>query len=200
MSLSLIHDLETALQETQSCAICWLEQRQVTRYLTGVSNDGVNNIPLRMRLAKKGGYCSEHSEQFVKVSQPLSSAILLESFLKQKLERAAKGKKAIQIDCEACEIKIDNRKSYAKSIQRTIKQSHIQDLLLKAQLCTTHIQLVAQRAPAFFTYQLTAQHDELMQNLAEFIRKYDYRVVNKEQHSQAEKESIKTALALLKDD
>lgn len=199
MSNTIIHDLKTAINETDTCGLCWLEQRQVTRYLTGISNDGVNNIPLRLRLAKKGGYCSEHCEQFVAVAQPLSSAILLESFLKQRLDTAEKSKKPPPITCEACEILDNNRKSYARMIQRSNKNPDIQTLLLNAKLCATHLQLASHKAPPIFSTQLTSQHDALMQNLAEFIRKYDYRVAGKELHTEDEKKSVKQALKLLKD-
>ncbi len=199
MSLSLIYDLETAVAQREGCALCWLERRQVSRYLEGVSNDGVNNIPLRIRLAKKGGYCSEHSQQFAEIAHALSSAILLESFLKQKLENAEKGRRPLQISCEACEIKADNRKSFAQSLQRSNKKPEIQALLLKARLCATHLQIASHRAPPLFAAQLTAEHDELMHNLSEFVRKYDYRVAGKELHTEEEKQSIKRALALLKE-
>lgn len=199
MSTSLRYDLETAIKEGEGCALCWLEQRQVSRYLQGVSNDGVNNIPLRIRLAKRGGYCAEHSQQFAELAHALSSAILLESFLKQKLENAMAGKRPIQIDCEACEILSDNRDSYAKSLRRSNKDQAIQDLLLNARLCATHLQIASHRAPPLFASQLSGEHDDLMHHLAEFIRKYDYRVAGKEQHTEAEKQSIRNALKLLQE-
>lgn len=170
------------------------------RYLEGVANDGVNNIPLRLRLARKGGYCPGHSQQFARLAHALSSAILLESFLKQKLENAKKGKSPIPVLCEACEVLANNRQSFAKSIQRANKDAEIQALLLRAKLCATHLQIASYRAPVVFAAQLGAAHDELMQDLAEFIRKYDYRVAAIEQHSEAEKQSIKKALCLLNED
>ena len=198
MSLSLIYDLETAVAQGERCALCWLEQRQVSRYLEGVSNDGVNNIPLRLRLAKRGGYCAEHSQQFADLAHALSSAILLESFLKQKLENAMAGKRPIRVDCEACEIKADNRKSYAQSLQRLNKKPEIQDLLLRARLCASHVEIASHRAPPFFAAELVSAHDELMHKLSEFVRKYDYRVAGKELHTEEEKQSIKHALKLLR--
>lgn len=192
----LLHDLEEAEDQTEGCILCFLERRQVTRYLGGVAGDGVNNIPLRQKLAARGGYCATHSADFAALASPLSAAILLESFLQERLERAGRGKPPVTLRCEACEVGATARQTYAKTIRRNRRSPDVQTVLLNGKLCLDHLELLCRFLPAEVRNTLVAQHDDLLQNLAELIRKHDYRFQG-ETVNQAEKRSVKDALIVL---
>jgi hypothetical protein len=192
---ALLHQLEQANQQ-EGCLLCVLERQQIERYLEGVANDGVNNIPLRKKLLQRGGYCAAHSAVFAALASPLSAAILLESFVVQRLDNAAAGKRPLQVNCEACEVGQNARASFARSIQRHRKSSELQEQLLKSELCLSHLELVCQAMPEPLRTQLVARHATLRQNLQELIRKYDYRFSH-EKISEEEIGSIKAVVRLL---
>ncbi len=192
----LLHDLEGASEKTQDCILCFLERRQVARYLTGVANDGVNNVPLRQKLALRGGYCAAHSAEFAALASPLSAAILLNAFITDRLKRAANGKRPVPLRCEACEVGVKTRQSYVKSVGKNGKSPEVQKILLDGNLCLDHLELLCRRLPAGLRSALVAQRDDLLQHMAELIRKYDYRFQD-ETITEAEKRSIKAALSLL---
>ena len=191
----LIREFEDANAKS-GCSLCWLETRQVTRYLTGVANDGVNNIPLRQKLAERGGYCPPHCAQFADIANPLSAAVLLEAFLKQRLTNAEKGNRPTKIQCEACEVAGKANRTFVKSIRQHRKSDEVQQKLLKAELCLTHLELISRNLPEAVRQQLVAQHDDLRENLAELIRKHDYRFSD-ETLTGEEKRGVAGALELL---
>ena len=192
----LLHDLEDASKQTEGCILCFLERRQVSRYLEGVAADGVNNIPLRQKLSSRGGYCAPHSAAFAALASPLSAAILLESFVTLRLGRAAQGKRPVPLRCEACEVGVKTRQSYVKSVARNRAAPELHKVLLAGNLCLDHLELLCKNLSAEVRNALVAQNDGLLQNLAELVRKYDYRFQN-ETITDEEKRSIKTALRLL---
>ena len=193
MADAFYYQLGEALDAADSCALCWLESRQVSRYLQGVANDGVNNIPLRLKLEKRGGYCGEHLSQFVDLASPLPSAILIDAFLKMRLRNAAAGKKPITPDCEACEVKAKTRRSLAKNIKRRKREAEVLERLQTAQLCLEHLELACRELPETARAPLVAHHDELLGHLSEVIRKHDYRFSD-EVMTDEEKGSIREGL------
>ena len=192
----LLHDLEDALNQTEGCLLCFLERRQVARYLGGVAADGVNNIPLRQKLTARGGYCAPHSAEFARLASPLSAAILLAAFVTERLERAAQGKRLVPLRCEACEVGVKTRQSYVKSVAKNGKSPEVQKILLDGNLCLDHLEPLCRRLPADARDALAAQNDKLLKNLAELVRKHDYRF-QAETITEAEKGSVKDALGLL---
>lgn len=193
---SLLHQLRQAQLNTDGCLLCWLEHYQVTRYLEGVANDGVNNIPLRQKLMRRGGYCPSHSEMFVKQAHVLSAAILLEDFLKLHHNNAKKGGRATKIDCEACEVISTTQRTLIQSIKKQRQSAELHRVLLDSKLCLGHLEAVCQHLPENIRLQLVAKHDALMENLAELIRKHDYRFTD-ELRTPEEKKSVLAALKLM---
>ncbi len=196
---ALLHQLQEAKEATASCPLCWLETRQVSRYLQGVANDGVNNVPLRLKLAERGGYCAAHSRDFAELASPLSAAILLESFLQLRLKRAAQGKRPLQLRCEACEVAAKTRETLRRNLKRHQNLSSIQDFLLNVPLCLTHTELLGSVMPASTRARMLARQDKLLADLAELIRKFDYRFVH-ESRTPDEVQSIQRALDILADE
>ena len=192
----ILHDLEDAQASAEGCSLCYLEAYQVRRYLEGVANDGVNNIPLRQKLERRGGYCKPHSVQFAEIASPLSAAILLESFAKQRLGRAAKGQAPQRIDCEACEVVTNTHKGLLKSIKRNRRLPELEQALLAARLCIAHAGDVSTFMSEVFRHRLKSQFNQDLGHLAELIRKHDYRF-NHEKVSEEEKQSIAQLLKRL---
>ena len=191
----LLRELTAANDKAEGCSLCWLERRQVTRYLTGVANDGVNNVPLRQKLAERGGYCAPHCRNFAEIANPLSGAILLEAFLSLRLKRSHQGKRPVKLRCEACEAAEKTRETFRKNIKQHRKSEEVQGALVEADLCLTHLELACQVLPEAARTRLVAQHDGLKKNLAELIRKHDYRFTD-ETITEEEKKSIAGALEL----
>lgn len=194
MPAAFLHRLAQAAEVTDGCLLCWLEGYQVERYLTGVASDGVNNIPLRLKLARRGGYCAPHTRAFARIANPLSGAILLESFLKQRLTSAGAGNRPTRLDCEACEIATKARRNLAKNIKRHRSNAALQTRLGEARLCLEHIELACRALPLAARQAIIQRHDALRGHLAEVIRKHDYRVT--EAMTEDEKQSIARALEL----
>jgi hypothetical protein len=196
MSSALLHSLQDL--KATGCLLCAYEKHQARRYLEGIANDGINDPPLRIRLRNKGGFCGRHTEEFVEEARVLSSAILLEAMLSHRLERARFGKRRVVVNCEACEIERKTRDNLTKNIKRSREDKAVLDYLFQNELCAGHLELVCQQLPEQARYRFVDKHYQLMQNLAEVIRKHDYRFVS-EGISEEETRSIKQALNLLKD-
>jgi hypothetical protein len=196
MSSSLLHSLKDL--NAEGCLFCTYEHYQAERYLEGIANDGINDPPLRIRLRNKGGFCERHTREFVEEARVLSSAILLEAMLSHRLERARFGKRPVVVDCEACEVERKTRDNLAKSIKRSRDDKVFLDYLFQAELCVGHLELVCHQLPEGSRHRFVDKHYQLLQNLAEVIRKHDYRFVS-EGISEEETRSLKEALTLLKD-
>ena len=192
MSDWLLRQLETGL-ETSECALCGLEQRASRRYLEGVANDGVNNIPLRGRLARKGGFCGRHCEVFAEEAHLLSSAILFEDFLERRLGNAAAGR-TTRITCEACGAEEDMRRTVKASLKRDRKDGELHQALENAPLCLEHLEFVCAALPKEVRTRLIDKHRDLRFRLAEVIRKHDYRFSGSV--TQDEARSVRETLAL----
>jgi hypothetical protein len=196
MSSALLHSLKDL--NAEGCLFCTYEHYQAERYLEGIANDGINDPPLRIRLRNKGGFCERHTREFVEEARVLSSAILLESMLSHRLERARFGKRPVVVDCEACEVERKTRDNLAKSVRRSREDGRFLDYLFQAELCVGHLELVCHQLPEGSRHRFVDKHYQLLQNLAEVIRKHDYRFVS-EGISEEETRSLKEALSLLKD-
>lgn len=196
MSKTFLHRLELGKEVVPSCAMCGVEARQARRYLEGVANDGVNNIPLRQRLAERGGYCPRHCQQLASLTHLLSAAILFDAFLRQRLARAEKGRRPLTVRCEACDTEGQTRKALQQGVKQHRNDPDLHKALLETPLCVAHLELVCRQLPAAVREQLISRHAPLQEQLSELIRKHDYRFTD-EQISSEESASVKRALELL---
>jgi len=190
------HQLRVARERDAGCSLCGLERYQARRYLEGISHDGVNDPPLRDRLVRQGGYCVRHSREFVALSLLLPAAILLEDVVGHRLRCARQGRRANKRRCAACEVELGARAAIAKSIRRYRHEAALHELLQAGTLCLPHLELVCPELPEPVRARLAGAHQELLNNLAEAIRKHDYRFTH-EPISAAESASIQAALELL---
>ena len=130
MSDWLLRQIEIGSEVSSTCALCGLFGHAARRYLEGVANDGVNNIPLRQRLTRKGGYCGRHCEVFLEEAHLLSSAILFEDFLERRLKNALAGR-TTRITCEACGAEADMRRAVRSSLKRGRRDTELLEVLEK---------------------------------------------------------------------
>ncbi|MGL4609168.1 MAG: DUF6062 family protein [Trueperaceae bacterium] len=197
--MSLLHslqDLNASAVTNTGCLFCAYEHHQARRYLLGIANDGINDPPLRMQLSNKGGFCARHTKEFVEEARVLSSAILLEAMLSHRLERSRAGKRSIVVECEACKIERKTRDNLVKSVRRGREDKAFLEYLRQGELCAGHLELVCQQLPENTRQPFVDKHKQLLQQLAEVIRKHDYRFVS-EGISEEETQSIKETLKLL---
>lgn len=196
MSLdALLRQLDEGEAHAPSCALCGLMSFQAERYLTGVANDGVNNIPLRQRLTRQGGYCARHCAWLQANTHLLLVAILLNGFLKTRLERARAGKKPVKLRCEACVVEAQTSERLVRAVKRHCKEAELGQRLERLPLCLTHLEALCGVLPKAMRLQLTQRHKPLLENLGEVIRKHDYRF-NPEKITTAEVGSVKRVLEL----
>lgn len=199
MPEAFLHQLKVARARGAGCLLCGLERYQARRYLEGISNDGVNDPPLRDRLVRQGGYCARHSREFVALSLLLPSAILLEDVIGYRLRQARQGKRPKPLHCAACKVERQTRAALLQSIRRYRHETALHALLLDGTLCLRHLELIGPSLPEPVRAQLVDRHRELLTDLAEVIRKHDYRFTH-EAISAKESASVQAALALLDGD
>ncbi len=192
----LVRAFEEGEAQGGSCALCGAMRLQGARYLEGVANDGVNDVPLRQRLARTGGYCPRHCRWLVEHASMLSVAILFEDFLQTRLARVRAGARALAVRCEACRVEREAEGRLLLGIKRHRHDERLGAYLAALPLCLGHLEAVAHRLPAELRAALAARHDALLQQLAEAIRKHDYRFAN-EALSEEERSSLRRFLMLL---
>ncbi|MEM7734992.1 MAG: hypothetical protein AAF267_04310 [Deinococcota bacterium] len=188
-------DVLTALEQHRdsSCAVCGLLEARSLRYLEGIARDGVNDIPLRQRLRKQGGYCARHAKLFADQSLLLPTAILLKDMLDARLERVIDGNTK-PIRCEACQLEADYLEHLIKHIRKH-KQA-AEAVLMTLPLCLTHLTAVCKPFPKPVREKLIRRFDVTDAHLSEVIRKHDYRFQD-EAISKDERASVEVVLGLL---
>ncbi len=190
----LLHSLKEL--RSSGCHLCAYERFQAQRFLEGIANDGINDPPLRQRLRQKGGFCPRHLEVFVDHARVLSSAILLEDLVSHRIERSRLGKASIPTHCEACDIERKTRDNLAKSIRRSKEDRQFLNFLQEQHLCLSHIELITHQLPEIMRYPFSEKYQQVLDHLAEIIRKHDYRFIA-EGIGDEETKSIQKALGLL---
>lgn len=192
----LLAQLREVREQATGCSLCWLEHRQVHSYLQGVANDGVNDPPLRRKLARQGGYCPAHSAAFVTLASPLPAAILLDAFLHDRLEAVRAGRRPRRLRCEACAVRDMTGARFVKAISRHGASGALGAELRLARWCLPHLCRFAPALPSGLRDALAARHDGLRHDLQEVIRKHDYRYA-REAFSEDERASLRRALESL---
>ncbi len=152
------------------CPICRLSQESAKDYLAGVLGDGVNDPKLRSQWRRRGGLCGHHWHVLRGLSAAaLPAAILARDLLSHYLSQGRPEKP----NCPACEARRDAEARYLKALLKVPE-----DRLLKALedgrgfLCLEHLDnLPRGKLREAFTGKLK----HLLEELAEFERKHDYR-------------------------
>jgi len=161
-------ELLEALKEPY-CPVCSLARKAARSYLAGVIEGGVNDPELRADWRRRGGLCPRHWREARELDAPaFPLAIVTEDLLRTALEEGWREPR-----CPACVVEAEAERRYLQSLQR-LSPVQVREALAEGRgfVCLRHRRQLPEG-------ELTAILDErlrlLVDDLAEFQRKYDYR-------------------------
>ena len=164
-----------------ACAACERAAHAGRQYLRGVLGDGVNDVQVRAVWRRDGGLCAAHWRVWRSLeSPPLPTAILLHDLLGAHLDVPV-----ARPACPACAVAT---KEAARTLRALVR---LQPAALEAALtgdargflCLEHL---AELPQGFTRERFTARLRSLREELAEAIRKADYRFANELAGSEAD--------------
>jgi hypothetical protein len=195
-----------------ACPVCSLTQRAVARYIEGVCSESILDPDVRQKLAESRGFCYEHTWQSMdlKLSDALGHAILHQSFVTDALRVLAENEKGSgeqlsnaldpKAGCPACKIEEETLDRVLDSLAAALRSQDFIDEYQKSDgLCLPHLKRLLPRLDQKRMTVLLAHQQEQMEDLkgelAEFIRKNDYRF--RDEAIGAEGDSYKRAADLV---
>jgi hypothetical protein len=188
-------DVLEALQKAKVCALCELEARGTRRHLDNLLYENVNDVGVRGDLARSRGYCRRHAHMLLEFADGLGTAILYQDQVKMFLDFLS-GQTGLPARlyrrhlpeswnhdalCPACAIQAKGRRGHIATLLEWLGDPQMQKALDGSPgLCVPHLLLVMRQVRS------AAERDRLLkvhvskfgalaQELAEFIRKQDYR-------------------------
>ncbi len=182
------HEVLSAL-EKRTCALCSLVKDAVFRYLSGLCYESLNDVTVREQLRKSLGFCPYHAWELGRLGSRLGIALLyqdllseLEEGLHQMHQAPSRGeafRKKIH-PCPACEIQAQAEERYLSVLEEHLGEKELQDRYARSKgLCFPHLYRLWKRVgPKLrdFLYERELAHlNQLQSELAEVIRKHDYR-------------------------
>jgi hypothetical protein len=196
------HDKNTTEHEVldalalPECAICALNRRCMDGWVDSLLREGVTNIGSRLRFREAGGLCGDHSRLLEERGNPLGVAILMYDLFTEA-SPAQIGKRAA-VRCEACHFLRETEARYVDALAGALVWTESRERFAASQgLCIPHVRRLLRRArrPAETWVRMAcATHLEpLTAELAEIIRKNDYRFRGEEWGPEAD--AWKRALA-----
>jgi hypothetical protein len=152
------------------CVICKLAHESARDYLAGVLGDGVNDPKVRDDWRRRGGLCARHWRTWRGLESPaLSSAIMAQDLLGSYLARGfPKGS-----GCRACQAEEEAEGRYLQALQ-SLAEAKVKGALKEGRglMCFRHLGALPEGA---LKEALKGRLEEIHGELAEFIRKNDYR-------------------------
>ncbi|MDF1522816.1 MAG: hypothetical protein P1P87_08360 [Trueperaceae bacterium] len=166
----MIDDALLEVLQRPACAACERAAHAGRQYLRGVLGDGVNDVQVRAAWRRDGALCQAHWRVWRALeSPPLPTAILLYDLLGAHLDAPP-----ARPTCPACAVATGEAKRALRALAR-LRPAAL-DVALPAGargfLCLEHLAGLPQ-GPA--RERFTARLHELRDELAEAIRKSDYR-------------------------
>jgi len=186
-----IYELRLACQKP-GCPVCTLIQRAGARYIEGTFNESMLDPGIRQNLAESMGFCYEHTWQSIdlKLSEALGHAILYQDIVKNVLNTIKENENnpgqqltsaLDQVkECPACRIEEDTLERIVDSLVAALRdQDFIGEFQQSTGLCLPHLKrllprLDKKRQATILDHQ-RVRMESLKAELAEFIRKSDYR-------------------------
>jgi len=208
-------DVLEALQKAKVCALCELEAHGMRRHLDNLLYENVNDVGVRGDLARSRGYCRRHAHMLLEFADGLGTAILYRAQVKMFLE-FLKGLNSLPAKlrrktppkswnqealCPACVIQSHGRHGYMSTLLEWIGDPKLRKAFDDSPgLCVPHLLLALRQArDASLREYLTTAHIGkylvLANELAEFIRKQDYRF--RDEPWGAEKDSWRRAVNMM---
>ncbi len=172
-------DLLEAMGES-GCPICSLSRRASARYLAAILNEGVNDPPLRRKLSDSLGFCNAHAWELRDIGDSLATAILYKDLVDLLADNLGSGLE-VSGKCPACVSGNAAEKEYLASFNKFIKEKEFMDRYdTSCGLCHAHLAAVLkivkdERSAGIIKEKEAGKLKELSGQLAEYIRKKDYR-------------------------
>jgi hypothetical protein len=175
--------LEACRQD--GCPVCRLEHAADWRYLDRLFYEQVNDLGVRQQLRASRGFCLEHARMATEEMQgkALGLAIIYDDQLRLGLEDLAAGRlgSAALKKCPACANREETTLRVFAELSKNLLQPALLDAFRASQgLCFGHLRQALEhlRSPEKRAALVTAQSaimEKLRAELAEYIRKNDYR-------------------------
>jgi len=187
-----------ALQETDGCALCELEARDMRRYLGNLLYENVNDVGVRANLVRSRGYCHRHAHMLLEFADGLGTAILYQDQVMRfaRFLTSLRGlparlcRKKVPESwthdalCPACAVQDESRRDYLRVFLDWLGESDMRKAFDAGPgLCSPHLLLaLGQAKKAALREHLIAAHvakyARLEARLSEFMRKHDYHFSN----------------------
>jgi hypothetical protein len=186
-----IYELRTACKKP-GCPVCTLVQWAGARYIEGTFNESMLDPSIRQKLVESMGFCYEHTWQSIdlKLTEALGHAILYQDLVKHVLTTITENENisgeqlsnALERSsgCPACRIEEETVERIIDSMAAALRGvDFVNEYQQSDGLCLPHLKrllprLDPKRQGITLSHQ-RAQMEKLKAELAEFIRKSDYR-------------------------
>jgi len=187
MTTSPTYEFLLAACQKPGCPFCRVTHEVEYRYLDQFFYSQVNDYNSRVRFRASTGFCPQHAEISMNelAGKSLGLAILYEDLLRIAQEGLEKGQNLAQAKgkCPACQLRDETNGYLLTDLDRYILQPELQTALQgSAGLCFAHFAPAYERLRGDKRRQLVAIQLQAIQalrgELAEFIRKNDYRFQN----------------------
>jgi hypothetical protein len=176
---SIYFDLVEAMGE-EGCPICILTRRASMGYLSAILKEGVNDPPLRRKLRDSLGFCNRHAWHLRDMGDSLATAILYKDLV-DELARTIEEGTEHPGECPACISAAGAEEDYIISFCDYLKDSEFWDKYdASSGLCHAHLIDVLkavrdEKGRALVMEKELGKLVKLSEQLAEYIRKKDYR-------------------------
>lgn len=174
---TLEHEILNAL-DGPGCAVCALNRRAVEGWVDSLLNEGVTNVASRLAFREAGGLCSDHADMLERRGHPLGVAILMEDLLTQA--NPARLGRRFAVRCAACGWLREAEERYVTALDKALARGEARQRFQESPgLCVPHMRRLIQRVgrgrEAWIRSACAAHLAPLSAELAEIIRKHDYR-------------------------
>jgi hypothetical protein len=206
-----IYELRLASHKP-GCPVCTLIHRAGTRYMEGIFNESMLDPDVRQKLVKSLGFCYNHTWQSIdlKLSDALGHAILYQDLVKDAIQKIVENEQnpgnkltsALEslAECPACMIEEAALERILDTIVVALRnEDFVTEFRQSSGLCLPHLQLLLPKLDRKRQTTILGFQFECLENLkgelAEFIRKSDYRF--RDESIGKEGDSYKRAAALI---
>jgi Family of unknown function (DUF6062) len=186
-----IYEIRLAIHKP-GCAVCTLVQRAGARYIEGAFNESMLDPVIRHKLVASLGFCYEHTWLSInlKLSDALGHAILYLDLIKATMEHVKENEKDgsgklvsaldAEADCPACLIEQATLERVIDSLVTALRdEDFVREYKQSGGLCFPHLQKLLPYMDSNQQAKILSHQWECMESLkdelAEFIRKSDYR-------------------------
>ena len=187
MPSSTFHDLIEACVQS-GCPVCCVEQNVLDRYIENLFYESVNDIRTRERLRTSLGFCQEHARMALdrRLGNALGFAIIYQDVITnilRGLEKSGTNPNALKphSHCMVCHEQEKTDQLVISALVEGLNESRLAEALRSSEgLCIPHLKNSVESAgnQAITELLLSIHRDKLESlrgELAEFIRKNDYR-------------------------